>query len=113
LFLFLPEKKDGNYRLSAFYLKINKINISYLLVSLFSLRPITHNVGDLIEQLRAEDLGIDRVVLKTVGMYTLHCALMVHIHLNLLSLHYAYRCLNTYFSRKAPRIKVPIKTSLY
>lgn len=35
--------------------------------SLFSLRPVTHNVGDLIEQIRSEDRGIDRVVLKTIG----------------------------------------------
>ncbi|XP_046638231.1 calcium uniporter protein, mitochondrial-like isoform X2 [Daphnia pulicaria] len=33
---------------------------------LFSLRPVTHSVGDLMEQIRSEDRGIDRVVLKTI-----------------------------------------------
>lgn len=36
-------------------------------LSLFSLRPVTHSVGDLMEQIRSEDRGIDRVVLKTIG----------------------------------------------
>ena len=35
---------------------------------LFSMRPITNNVGDLIQQIRQEDHGIDRVVLTTTGI---------------------------------------------
>ena len=34
---------------------------------LFTLRPVTNCVGDLIRQLCEEDHGIDRVVLKTLG----------------------------------------------
>ena len=32
------------------------------------MRPITNNVGDLIQQIRQEDHGIDRVALTTTGI---------------------------------------------
>lgn len=47
--------------------------------SLFSLRPVTHSVGDLMEQIRSEDRGIDRVVLKTIGKDTL-AVVDCHLH---------------------------------
>ena len=34
---------------------------------LFTLRPVTNNVGHFVEQLLREDHGIDRVVLKSLG----------------------------------------------
>jgi hypothetical protein len=45
-------------------------------LSLFSLRPVTHSVGDLMEQIRSEDRGIDRVVLKTIGKCISHFILL-------------------------------------
>ncbi|KAA0195983.1 hypothetical protein HAZT_HAZT004151 [Hyalella azteca] len=33
----------------------------------FPLRPVTHTVDTLVQQLQAEDRGIDRVLVRTVG----------------------------------------------
>lgn len=34
---------------------------------MFTLKPITHTVGDFISMLKAEDLGIDRACITTIG----------------------------------------------